>query len=188
MDTRIANISHSNLFKALLAVFVSAYVLSSLSGCSHTSSSEKKQVEQESKQYQKLGIMSESEHERVLSIVGRVTPNGKLSKEEVDWLLALSQRPGTEQQKGPRMQWVILALGSGNHDTIPVSKRGAVFDFATQAVRYTGHNASAVRHTCYIFEELRDKRALPYLTPLLSSDDPDVVRAARQAIHALNKR
>lgn len=174
--------------KPLVVLFACFCLFGCLSGCSHTSSNEARKADEEGTKYQSTGVMSKSEHQRIMDIEQRLTPNGKLSEGEVDWLLSIGRRDGTEQQKAPRMQWVILALGSGNHDTIPASRRNAVFDFATQTIRYSGNNASAVRHACYILAQLGDKRAIPYLTPLLSSDNGDVSRAARQVIHALKKQ
>jgi len=188
MVLKIAIKVHKILLKQLVVLFACACVLGGLSGCSHRSSTIAKEIDKEGTQYQRAGIMSKSEHQRIADIQARIMPNGKLSESEVDWLLSLGQRSGTEQQKAQRMQWVALTFASGNHDTVPASRRDVVFNFATQATKFTGDNVSTVRQGCLIFRELGDKRAVPYLEPLLPSNNSDVARAARQTLHALSKQ
>ena len=187
MITRICNTSLRPL-AFLLACFC---LLGFLSGCNNNSAEIAREVDKEGTQYQRTGVMSKSEHQRIIDMGNRIdnneAHNGKLSEAEVDWLLSLSQRNGTAQQRIPRIQWAILMFDGGNHDTVPASRRAAVSSFAVQAIQYLGKDAPAVRNACYIFARLGDRQAVPFLTTLLSSGNPDVVRAARQVINGLNK-
>ena len=179
------------LLKPLVFLLACFCLLGCLSGCNNNSAEITREVDKEGTQYQRTGVMSKSEYQRVVAlgdkVVNNEANNGKLSEADIDWLLSLSRRSGTAQQKIPRIQWLILVLASGNHDTVPASRRAGVSSFAVQAIQYLGKDAPAVRNACYIFARLGDRRAVPFLTTLLSSGNPDVVRAARQVIHGLSK-
>lgn len=136
---------------------------------------------------QASGSMGKPDYEKVLSLQYKAEEGKILSESEVDWLLSLASRTGTSQQETTRMLYVSMVFADGNSSTFPSSRLEKVFGFSTQAVQRPDSPVPLVTFGCIILGKLNDKRALPILTPLLSSDKAPIRREAKKAIRILGR-
>lgn len=167
-----------------------AVLLSILTGCSRHSANSVMPAEGVAKvsaEMQRVGIMSPSEYRKVLDFQHEVEGGGHLSESEVDWLLSLANRAGTVPQQAARSLQVIMVFADGQRSSLPATRLEDVFNFAVRAAKHTGNPEALPLFGCIILGKLQDTRAIPDLTLLLSSDDGNVRREARKALHTLRR-
>lgn len=174
-----------------LFVFSLLLVANLLSGCSHQEQSSAfgnaTQTSSDGADIQKAGILSTSDYQRLTVIEKKVVDGDTITDSEVDWLLSLTNRPGTEYQKNQRMLYVVIALANPKPHSFPASRSEAIFQFATQAASHNGSPTGISYLGCQLLGKLKDKRGLAYLKPLLASNNISVQHAARRAIHSISK-
>ena len=178
-------------FPLSLFVFSLLLVANLLSGCHHQQQSpafgNAAQISHDGADIQTAGILPTSDYQKLTSIEKKVVAGDTITDNEVDWLLSLTRRPGTEYQKNQRMLYVVIAIANSKPTSFPASRLEAIFQFATQAASHTGNPNGISYLGCQLLGNLKDKRGLVYLKPLLASNNLPVQHAARRAVHAISK-
>lgn len=164
-----------------------------LTGCHHkvdnSLSESPAQLEQDGRDLQRNGVLTLPEYQRTRSLQDKLLKSlsASLTAADVDWLLSLTQRKGTEVQTIRRLYLVTLVLGTGPLQNLPAPKRDAVFQVAAQDVSYESKSKTLAVFGCHLFGKLKDKRGVPSLKPLLSSQDMPVRDAARRTLDDLDR-
>ncbi|MEO7716783.1 MAG: hypothetical protein ABIY70_11305 [Capsulimonas sp.] len=128
---------------------------------------------------QRSGDMNKTDAEHFGRIQDQTSDRTPLSDGDVDWLMDIARRPGTTEQMETRRQWAGIIFMVAPLAKVSPTRKDAIFTFAAELTAYRNPvdpktDDSGGRYmACKIFRNLRDDRALPYLTVL--THDPDVV-------------
>ncbi|MCW3059857.1 MAG: hypothetical protein JWQ02_1678 [Capsulimonas sp.] len=128
---------------------------------------------------QQTGAMNKPDAERFGRIQDQTLDHEPVSDADAAWLIDIARRPGTTEQMATRRQWAGIIFMVASLAKVSPARKDAIFTFAAELTAYRNlvdskTDDSGRRHmACNIFRNLRDDRALPYLTVL--THDPDVV-------------
>lgn len=179
-------ITQNNSLRLIKQLLFIVAMLACLNGCNKTADNEAQMDAQTATTMQKYGIMSQTEYFHLAKLRVNMENQTPLSVSDVNWLLAMAQR-GTGQKRYDRMYQAVMVFSDGPRSCLPPNRINQIFNLAIQAVQYTGHPTGLPLFGCFLLGHLNDKRAIPYLTPLLSSNDLDIRVQARKTIYKLSR-
>lgn len=137
-------------------------------------------------EYQNEGVMSESDYQRLREMEKVVGQRGHMTDAEFDWLQGLMQRP---LQKKPYASALAHArpMAIMLDAKLSPGQQAKLFNIALPLLRSHDPDADDLDKIfgCNAMIKLRNKRAVPYILPLLNDDRPKVLAKAKKALSVL---
>lgn len=177
--------------KCRIPVVLAALSVVLLTGCSHDryGGLPKSDVAAAAVVGERAGIMSAKETEQYYTLNGRVINREKLSTSDVDWLLALVDRPGTPAQVDARHLGIGSTLQNIQRNDVTTAQANRILALAADLASVKGGTDQSTSHmiACRIFGQFGGQQSTSYLTMLFNDPDPIVAREARKAARKLKK-
>lgn len=129
------------------------------------------------------GVMNAQDFVKWEYITDAVVKTGKISESDLDWMLHIMHNPQTATNDPQLVHGNVL--GTLTHlRYIPKSQEEKIYAVAPPLL--SSDKKLDKLYSAKILASLHDKRAIPYLKPLLRDPDPDVQLQTRRVLKKLN--
>ena len=134
------------------------------------------------KKLEASGIMNAQDFVKWEDITANVVKSGIISNDDLNWMLALMQKPQSPTNDPQLVHGDVL--GTLTHlKQIPEAQKEKIYNAALPLL--SSDKKMDKMYAAKILRKLNDKKAIPYIKPLLSDPDPDVQQQARRVLKDL---
>ena len=134
------------------------------------------------KKLEASGVMNSQDFLKWEDITNNVVKTGIISNDDLNWMLTLMQKPQSPTNDPQLVHGDVL--GTLTHlKQIPEAQKEKIYNAALPLL--SSDKKMDKMYAAKILRKLNDKKAVPYIKPLLSDPDPDVQQQARRVLKDL---